>query len=148
MHLKLNKTMMTLAVTLAVAVPSFALACDGVQHADTKSVRTITVAELASSSKDKKAVPVDVNGKELRSSHGVIPGAVLLTSASLFDASKELPKDKATNLVFYCANTMCTASESAARRAIDAGYTNVAVLPDGIIGWKQAGQPTAKPNNS
>jgi rhodanese-related sulfurtransferase len=34
------------------------------------------------------------------------------------------------------------ASHEAARRAIKAGYKNVSVMMDGIVGWKAAGQPT------
>ena len=34
-----------------------------------------------------------------------------------------------------------------AKKAMEAGYTNVAVMPDGIMGWKKAGQPTSKPNS-
>jgi rhodanese-related sulfurtransferase len=35
------------------------------------------------------------------------------------------------------------ASHEAARRATDAGYTDVSVMADGIIGWKEADQPLA-----
>ena len=35
------------------------------------------------------------------------------------------------------------ASHEAARRATDAGYTDVSVMADGIFGWKNAGQPLA-----
>jgi rhodanese-related sulfurtransferase len=37
------------------------------------------------------------------------------------------------------------ASHQAARRAVDAGYTDVNVMSDGIMGWNEAGQPTVKP---
>jgi rhodanese-related sulfurtransferase len=37
------------------------------------------------------------------------------------------------------------ASHEAARRAVEAGYTDVAVMSDGIIGWAQAGKPVQKP---
>ena len=70
------------------------------------------------------------------------PG-VLLSSSSEYKLT-ELPADKASKLVFYCANASCKASDAAARRAQDAGYT-VAVLQEGIMGWKKAGQATAKP---
>jgi len=33
------------------------------------------------------------------------------------------------------------ASHEAARRATDAGYTDVSVMADGIFGWKDAKQP-------
>lgn len=37
------------------------------------------------------------------------------------------------------------ASHEAAGRAAQAGYTDVAVMVDGIKGWKESGQPTAQP---
>jgi rhodanese-related sulfurtransferase len=40
------------------------------------------------------------------------------------------------------------ASHEAARRAVDAGYTNVEVMADGIKGWKEAGKPVAYPPGS
>jgi rhodanese-related sulfurtransferase len=38
------------------------------------------------------------------------------------------------------------ASHKAARRAVEAGYTDVAVMVDGLKGWKAAGQPVATPS--
>jgi rhodanese-related sulfurtransferase len=35
------------------------------------------------------------------------------------------------------------ASHAAARRAVKAGYKNVMVMADGIVGWKEAGQKVA-----
>jgi len=137
-----------LCLALATSlVPFAALACDGDGHQASLEPGKATVAQVASWTKAKKAVPVDANGKETRSSQGVIPGAVLLTSSSQY-AVAELPAAKDTKLVFYCANQKCGASHAAAKRAIENGYTDVAVLPDGIAGWKQAGQATAKPNNT
>jgi rhodanese-related sulfurtransferase len=37
------------------------------------------------------------------------------------------------------------ASHQTARRAVGAGYTDVSVMTEGIKGWNEAGQPTAKP---
>lgn len=136
-----------LAIALSLAVPSIALACDG--HGETQASiepKKITVADLATLTKNKKATPVDANGQETRAKSGVIPGAVLLTSSTEY-ALKELPADKAGKLVFYCASQKCTASHMAAKKALEAGYTDVAVMPEGIRGWKEAGQPTAKPNS-
>lgn len=130
----------------ALALPGAALACEGMQHQASFEPRKATVAEVALWTKEKQATPVDANGDSTRTAQGVIPGAVLLTSSSQYAVS-ELPKDKATRLVFYCANEKCSASRSAAMRALEHGYTNVAVLPVGIFGWRQAGQPTAKPNS-
>jgi rhodanese-related sulfurtransferase len=86
----------------------------------------------------------DANSAETRSTKGIIPTAVLLPSASEYDVAV-LPNDKASPVVFYCANEKCTASHTAARRAITAGHTNVAVLGAGIKGWVDAGKATSKP---
>ena len=37
------------------------------------------------------------------------------------------------------------ASHDAARRAVEAGYTDVSVMSDGIWGWKDSGQPVEFP---
>ena len=37
------------------------------------------------------------------------------------------------------------ASHEAARRAVAAGYTDVSVMGDGIMGWKDAGKPVTYP---
>lgn len=143
----MKRTLLTLALAASL-VPAVALACDGADgQQQAKGPVKATIEQVASWTKSKQAIPVDANGSETRTKQGVIPGAVLLTSSSQY-ALKELPANKDAKLVFYCANEKCSASEGAAQRAIDNGYTNVAVLPAGIVGWKQAGQPTAKPNNT
>ena len=142
----MKRIILSVAVAASLIVPAAALACE--EHSQQASLepKKATVAEVAQWTKAKKATPVDANGKETRATQGVIPGAVLLTSSSQF-AVEELPKAKDTKLVFYCANEKCGASHAAAKRAMQNGYTDVAVLPDGIAGWKQAGQPTQKPNS-
>ena len=87
----------------------------------------------------------DANGAKTRSKDGIILGAKLLSSSASYDVAKELPEDPKARLVFYCYNPSCTASHTAARRAIEAGYSDVSVLSDGIIGWKMAGGQVAKP---
>ena len=109
--------------------------------------KLIHVKDLASMVADKSAnvAIYDCNSNDTRKEDGVIPGAKLLSSSKHYDVSKMLPADKETNLVFYCANTACMASHAAAERATQAGYKNVAVMAEGIQGWKKAGQATAKP---
>ena len=85
----------------------------------------------------------DANGDRTRHEYGVIPGAKLL--AGTRDYGKDLlPPSLSKQLVFYCASSWCGASEMAAARAMELGYTRVAVLPEGIKGWTQAGLPTQK----
>ncbi len=142
----MKKNLISLLAVLSLAVPAAAVACEGDhQAAAPAEPKKVTIAELAKLQEKKAVTAVDANGAEFRTKNGVIPGAILLTSSSSFDTTKELPADKASSLVFYCANTKCSASEAAAKKAAQAGYTNVAILPDGLMGWKAAGQKTAQP---
>ncbi|MEY4729830.1 MAG: hypothetical protein RL020_988 [Pseudomonadota bacterium] len=78
---------------------------------------------------------LDVNPDDVRASKGVVPGAIKLSSYDKY-ALTELPSDKSTQLIFYCYNTFCLASDEAADRAIKAGYTNVGRMRAGITGWQ------------
>ena len=104
------------------------------------------VDKVATAVEAKTAVPVDANSESTRNDKGIVPGAVLLTSSSRYEMS-ELPEDKSSDLVFYCGSTSCTASDTAAERALENGYTNVHVMRAGISGWKEAGKPVDKPNS-
>jgi len=46
----------------------------------------------------------DANHPSTREKFGIIPGAHLLSSYDNYDVAKELPADKNTKLVFYCAD--------------------------------------------
>lgn len=89
----------------------------------------------------------DANSPDTRKDQGMIPGAHPLSSSGKYNIAKELPTDKNTKLVFYCGNTKCMASHAAAERAHKAGYADVNVMADGIMGWKAAGKPTQAPVN-
>jgi rhodanese-related sulfurtransferase len=116
--------------------------------AETKAaaIKEASVDEVAKFVKEKTATVVDANGAETRREYGVIPGALLLSSHREY-AMAELPASKTNKLVFYCGGTMCRASDKAAARAVQAGYSDVSVLRDGIKGWKSAGQPTDMPRS-
>ena len=134
------------AAALTLSLPSLALACENAHAAEAKkaSFGMVTVPQLASFQKAGKVTVLDANMTDTREKYGVIPGATLLTSMSKYDIAKELPTAKDQKLVFYCANTQCGASHTAAERAMGAGYTDVSVLPDGIQGWVKAGQKVDK----
>jgi rhodanese-related sulfurtransferase len=130
----------------ALALSAFVVACEG--HEQTVSIGTVTVDQLASMQEAAKKAKtelfvLDANRPDTRADKGIIPGAVLLPSSTEYDVAL-LPKTKDAPLVFYCANERCSASKKAAKRALEAGYTNVNVLPEGIAGWLKAGKPVAK----
>lgn len=107
------------------------------------AIPTVTVDELDQLIAAGGCQPVDANGEGTRKRFGVIPGALLLSDSELFKVS-ELPANKRTALVFYCANEHCDASHEAASRARLAGYSDVRVLPAGIAGWANAGKHTRR----
>jgi rhodanese-related sulfurtransferase len=109
--------------------------------ADRVEVATVSVDQLDRMLATSTCQAVDANGDLTRKKLGVIPGAVLLTDFEGY-AMTELPTDKGKPLVFYCANTECSASHHAAEKAIAAGYRDVKVLPAGIAGWRNAGKKT------
>lgn len=107
------------------------------------SIAAMTVDELDARLAKGECRAVDANGDATRKRLGVIPGAVLLSDYDTY-LPGELPADKSQGLVFYCANEHCGASDEAAAKAVAAGYTNVRVLPAGILGWSKAGKQTLK----
>lgn len=112
--------------------------------------KSISIDDLDSlmKSKSKRIYIYDANVESTREHVGIIPQAQLLDDSSKYDIEKTLPTDKKSSLVFYCANQMCTSSHQAAIRAIQAGYSEVSVLKDGIYGWKKAGKTLASLKNS
>ena len=137
----------------AAACAALAVACHstaptpspsaGEQAAPTsaKVIPEVTVTQVASFAKDKRATVFDANDADTRKEFGVVPGAVLLTGKEY--PLSALPAAKSDKLVFYCGGTQCRASDKAAARAASAGYSDVSVMRAGIRGWKEAGMPTS-----
>jgi len=98
--------------------------------------------EAADKALQSGAVAVDANSEGTRRKNGTVPNAVILTSSYKYELS-QLPEDKTKDLIFYCANTSCSASDAAAERASTNGYKSVHVMREGIKGWKDAGKATA-----
>jgi len=95
----------------------------------------------ASKALQSGAVAVDANSESTREKNGTVPEAIILTSSYKYELA-QLPKDKNKDLIFYCSNTNCTASDAAAERASTSGYENVHIMREGIKGWKDAGKAT------
>jgi rhodanese-related sulfurtransferase len=104
------------------------------------SIPEITVAD-ADAALQSGAFAVDANSEKTRKKNGTVPDAIILTSSYKYELS-QLPEDKSKDLIFYCSNTNCTASDTAAERASENGYQNVHVMREGIKGWKEAGKAT------
>jgi hypothetical protein len=76
--------------------------------AEHDSFKLIRVAQLAAlrANPGSHVVVLDANDRQDRERYGVIPGAWLLSSPDHYNVAAELPPNKNTRLVFYCANTL------------------------------------------
>jgi rhodanese-related sulfurtransferase len=114
-------------------------------HAETKEpnekFKRLTVDEVEALVKTGSVNVYDCNSPD-RFKKGHVPTAKLYSIVD--EKPKGLPADKAAPLVFYCGNTHCMACHQGADQAIEAGYTNVAIMPEGIAGWEKAGKAVEK----
>lgn len=145
--------LLSLALSVALvgckdASPAAATETDEAETAkDTPEASAAELTEISVEDADKAlksgAVAVDANSDRTRKKKGIVPDAIILTSSYKYELS-QLPEDKSKDLIFYCANTSCTASDAAAERASANGYEKVHIMREGIKGWKDAGKPTAE----
>lgn len=140
----IQKSVASVVVALCLVgchrAPSNQSATDKGAHA-AHAVAQTPLAEVRKIVETKSATVLDANGDDTRKEYGVIPGATLLSSSDHY-ALSELPQNKSARLVFYCGGTQCRASDHAAERAAENGYTQVSVMREGIRGWKASGAPT------
>ncbi|MCL1049728.1 rhodanese-like domain-containing protein [Shewanella abyssi] len=104
-------------------------------------LNTITMREVDSLVGKEGVYFFDVNTLELWA-EGFIPGAIYF---NVKDWKKVLPQNKDAQMIFYCANRLCNASEIAAHAAMKMGYSNVRQMPDGIYGWRLSNRVTERP---
>lgn len=137
---------------LSLALMVFVLGCKDASSASATEpapndapAATAEISEIsvddASKALESGAIAVDANSASTREKNGTVPNAIILTSSYKYDLA-QLPEDKSQNLIFYCSNTNCTASDAAAERASSNGYEKVSIMREGIKGWKDAGKPT------
>jgi rhodanese-related sulfurtransferase len=102
-------------------------------------LKTVSPQKLHQRMQSGGVTAIDMNSREswLRAR---VPGALNLDPAGL--AASDLPPDKASTLVFYCSNPMCSKAPNAARRARGWGFQDVLVMSAGIRGWLDAALPT------
>jgi len=70
-----------------------------------------------------------------------ITGSINVTVSEIEDyASKKI--DKNAEVVFYCSNYMCSASEFARKKLVELGFAKVFVYEGGMADWYQRGYPS------
>lgn len=133
------------ASTTAAAVATSSGATASASTEQARQLPTMTTAELAGMLERHEQVAIyDSNGAE-RYAQGHIPSARHVGHDQV--TASVLPADRAARLVFYCANEHCMACHTSANQAIALGYTNVYVLPAGIMGWTSEGKPVVAGTN-
>lgn len=76
---------------------------------------------------------------------GHIPGAINIPDSKFESMTDQLPRDKATLLIFYCGGLECLLSHKSAFKAEQLGYTNIKVYAEGQPEWVKRGNPVAVP---
>jgi hypothetical protein len=83
--------------------PDNALPAPAADKAEDK-LPSMTVDEVDRALAANQVKAVDCNGDRTRKKKGVLPGAIRVTDDESY-AADELPADKTTKLVFYCADS-------------------------------------------
>ena len=90
---------------------------------------------------NKKVMLIDTrNAAEYKDGH--LPKAVNLYDTDLKSKKAKLPKDKATEMIFYCNGyPSCPRSLNASKMAMEQGYKNISIYPEGFPDWQAKGYP-------
>lgn len=109
--------------------------------AASKELKQVSMEQVSTiiQANDNSAYVYDANSKESYEKNHV-PTAKWVPDGVV--TAEILPEDKSKELIFYCGGPKCMASHEAANQAANLGWTNVAVMPEGISGWVSAGKPT------
>lgn len=104
---------------------------------------SVSMAHIKKLAADKEPhALVDARPKRV-ADKGMIPGAINIPDTEFDKLVGQLPKDKATPLIFYCGGLECVLSDKSADKARKLGYTNVLTYPEGYPEWEAAHGGTA-----
>ncbi|MFA6294697.1 MAG: rhodanese-like domain-containing protein [Victivallales bacterium] len=110
-----------------------------------KECKTVTTEELKKIIDNKSSLIFDARSGKYDTGER-IPGAKSLNAdSSAADIAKAIP-DKNASIVTYCVDPQCPASANLAKHLKKLGYTNISEYPEGIEGWKKAGNKVDKAN--
>ena len=114
---------------------------DWVEQGHTPGVSASYVKKLI----DKKADAVIVDARPARKyKKAHVPTAINISDREFDDKLDLLPKDKGTELIYYCGGYKCPLSSKSAAKAVAKGYTNVKLFQAGYPAWKEVyGEETA-----
>ncbi|MGE4489911.1 MAG: rhodanese-like domain-containing protein [Kiritimatiellales bacterium] len=133
------KRLAVLGCLLALAgSPALALDCaGGVCVLPGMAKGDVTTAAMKTVVAGGKAVVIDARPTAPER----IPGSKVLAGTPTAEEAAKVIPSKDTPVITYCGNTRCTLSPKLAEHLKSLGYTNVREYPEGIAGWKSAGNP-------
>lgn len=101
-----------------------------------RNFKTISREELRMKMdrKDKFVLLETLPKKDFETGH--LPGAKNLPIGDIESRASTVIPNKETETVVYCASFDCNASEKAAEKLMELGYTNVIDFPGGKADWK------------
>jgi len=106
-------------------------------------VRTLSTAELQQGlDRDNGLHVLNVQTDQFFAGE-LIPGSRRVPLDAIGPGALDLAKD--AEIVTYCAGPACSQSTEAAHKLAELGYTNVRTYPDGLQGWKAAGNKIVSP---
>jgi rhodanese-related sulfurtransferase len=112
-------------------------------HGDTvariRPVKTIGLEELKAKIDREDRFPLIEALPPYEYERGHLPGAIDIPPNQIAELSASILPDKSAEIVVYCVNPQCHASENAAEELERLGYTRVRVFPEGKQGWFDAG---------
>lgn len=135
--------LMACVAVILVAVSGCACKFCGLGGGDKEGVRTIGTEELKNIVEKKTALIFDARSVKYDTGER-IPGAKALSAESSPEDVANAILGKNAAVVVYCSNTKCPASGNLAAYLKKLGYTNIMEYPEGIEGWKAAGNKVEK----
>lgn len=101
-------------------------------------MESISSEKMKESVVSGKYVVLDARGDKYFNGE-LIPGAKRLTVNSSAEQIEKVLPNKEAAVITYCASTTCPASKRLAEKLKGLGYTHVQEYPEGLVGWKAAG---------
>ena len=117
-----------------ILLSSIIIICQALAETSYKFIDTTRLKEMMDS-KDA-FVLIDARTKE-EYEEAYIPGAVNIQEKEFDKLLPSLPADKSSLLVIYCNGAKCGKSKKVAKKAADAGYTNVVLYGEGFPVWEE-----------
>lgn len=133
--MRVSPILLALCLLLGTAAQAHRVSESGSKHWTVVSTETLSALR----EQNRELVLVNVLPKIIHDQMH-ISGSINIPLGAI-ETSPALPRDKQTQVVFYCMGRLCMYSPKAADLAHEMGYDNLLVYREGLLGWRRAGLP-------